>query len=195
MFTMIVLIDNGHGVECRGNRSPDARIYEWRYTREIAERVQQRLTQEGIFSGLLVPETTNISLKERVARANRMYEINNGKVILVSIHNNAFTRGWNPANGWSVHISPVASQNSKRLAEIFADEAAKHVWVRKCSPTQSYWRQNLYILNKTQCPAVLTENLFMTNREDVEFLLSDEGKQKIVDIHVEAIKRYISSLA
>ena len=53
---------------------------------------------------------------------------------------------------------------------------------------------HLYILKHTLCPAVLTENLFQDNKEDVEFLLSDEGKQTIVDIHVEGIEKLVNTL-
>lgn len=28
----------------------------------------------------------------------------------------------------------------------------------------------------TKCPAILTENLFQDNKEDVDFLLSEKGK-------------------
>ena len=42
------------------------------------------------------------------------------------------------------------------------------------------------------CPAVLTENLFQDNREDVAILQSEEGRQRIVELHVEAIKNYIN---
>jgi N-acetylmuramoyl-L-alanine amidase len=43
------------------------------------------------------------------------------------------------------------------------------------------------VLRNTWCPAVLTENLFQDNKEDVDFLLSDEGRQAIVDLHVRTI--------
>ena len=43
-------------------------------------------------------------------------------------------------------------------------------------------------------PAVLTENLFMDNKEEVEYLLSEEGKKSIIDLHVEGIKQYIDNL-
>lgn len=46
----------------------------------------------------------------------------------------------------------------------------------------------------TACPAVLTENLFQDNREDVDFLLSEEGKQAITKLHVDSIIQYIKSL-
>jgi N-acetylmuramoyl-L-alanine amidase len=43
----------------------------------------------------------------------------------------------------------------------------------------------------TICPAVLTENLFQDNKEDVNFLLSEKGKQAIVDAHYNGIVKYI----
>ena len=54
-----------------------------------------------------------------------------------------------------------------------------------------YVRQNLMICRETKCAAVLTENLFMDNAEDVEVLLSEEGKARLADVHVKAIKAYV----
>ena len=38
-----VLVDNGHGVETPGKRSPDGRLRECKYAREIAASVIARL--------------------------------------------------------------------------------------------------------------------------------------------------------
>ena len=46
----------------------------------------------------------------------------------------------------------------------------------------------------TSCPAVLTENLFMDNHEDCDFLLSPEGQQSLVDLHVDGIISHLDSL-
>ena len=54
------------------------------------------------------------------------------------------------------------------------------------------WEENFYILVKTKCPAVLTENFFQDNKEDVAFLNSDEGKQAIIKTHVDAIIKYVT---
>lgn len=54
------------------------------------------------------------------------------------------------------------------------------------------FEQDFYILKHTLCPAVLTENLFMTNKDDVEFLESEEGKEDIVRLHVEGIINYLN---
>ena len=56
------------------------------------------------------------------------------------------------------------------------------------------WEENFYILRHSLCPAVLTENFFMDNHSDLEYLQSRTGKQAIIDTHVEAITEYLSSL-
>ena len=69
---MKILIDNGHGQETAGKRSPDGRLLEWSYNREIARRVNAELQQRGYYSSLLVPEDEDISLAERCKRVNRV---------------------------------------------------------------------------------------------------------------------------
>lgn len=54
---------------------------------------------------------------------------------------------------------------------------------------------DLYILRHTSCPTVLTENLFMDNLDDYNFLLSEEGRQAIVDLLVDGILSYTADLA
>ena len=187
---MKVLIDNGHGVETEGKRSPDGRLREYAYTREIADRVMNRLQTEGIESIRIIPE-------ERVARANKYYTENDGQVILVSIHCNAMGNGaeWMAAHGWSVFVDSTASDNSRRLATDMANVAqSKGVKVRKETRDRNYWITGLYICKHTRCPAVLVENFFQDNREDVDFLLSEEGKQCVTDIIVEGIRKYLARI-
>ena len=57
---MKVLIDNGHGVETPGKRSPDGRLREYAYAREIADRVVSLLQDNGIDAVRIVPEETDI---------------------------------------------------------------------------------------------------------------------------------------
>lgn len=186
-----VLIDNGHGVETAGKRSPDGRLREYAYAREIAVRLEQELVSRGIKAYRLVPEENDVPLSERVKRANK-YGIDN--VVLVSIHCNAAGNGtsWLPARGWAVYVDPTASKESKRLATALANTAEDYgLNVRKEMEGSNYWVQNLYICKHTLCPAVLTENLFQDNKEDVDYLLSEKGKQTIVNLHVEGIIKYI----
>ncbi|MDC1882080.1 N-acetylmuramoyl-L-alanine amidase [Bacteroides uniformis] len=194
---MKVLIDNGHGAETPGKRSPDGRLREYAYTREIAIRVAGKLHQAGIDAVRIVPEETDVPLAERVDRANRAYTEAGKQAILVSIHCNAMGSGaeWMAARGWSVFVGGNASQKSKLLAQALAQVALnKKVKVRQPSPRTLYWTADLYICRKTNCPAVLVENFFQDNREDVDFLLSEAGKQCVTDITVEGIVNYLKAI-
>lgn len=191
---MLVLIDNGHGKDTAGKRSPDGRLREYAYTREIAARLEQALKERGIEAIRITPEENDISLAERCRRANRYGA---DEVILVSIHCNAAGADgkWHDARGWSAYVSRNASKKSKELACRLIDAAEKEgVKVRRYSQDEPYWTQNLAICRDTNCPAVLTENLFQDNREDVDYLLSEKGKQTIVELHMEGIMAYLGKV-
>lgn len=191
---MKVLIDNGHGETTPGKCSPDKRLKEWFYTREIADRVVYGLRKLGIDAERIVKEDTDVPLSERCKRANAIYKETGKKAILISIHCNAAGSGasWMNAKGWSVFVSNNASVNSKKLATCLGEVAeAKRVTIRKQTPKLLYWEQNLAMCRDTICPAVLTENFFQDNKEDVAFLLSPEGKQAVAQIHVDGIVAYL----
>lgn len=190
---MKVIIDNGHGAETPGKCSPDRRIREWSYTREIAQRLEAALKAKGIPAVRIVKEEKDISLKERTRRANAIYKEDRSS-ILISIHLNAAgNKGqWMAARGFEAIVSIInASGNSRRLArELVKQAKAVGLNGNRAIPVEGYWSQNLAICRDTHMPAVLTENLYQDNWQDVAYLLSEAGKQAIVDLHVEAIRKY-----
>lgn len=191
---MTILIDNGHGYTTSGKQSPDGSLKEWKYTREIAAEVVQQLNDKGYEAILLTPEDDDISLSQRCKRANKY---DSKTTLLVSIHNNAAGSNgeWHTASGWSVFVSNNASTKSKTLATSLANVALENnLKVRKQYSDKLYWIQNLAICRDTNCPAILTENMFMDNKEECEWLLSDEGRQTIINIHVQGIINYIEQL-
>lgn len=192
---MVVILDNGHGVDTKGKCSPDGRLREYAYARDIARRVKKGLEADGVKCILLVPEENDIELRERVRRVNELCKQYGAKnCILVSIHNNAAGNGsrWLNARGWQVHVSRNASVNSKRLAvNLFFAAQTLGCKVRRPDTEHPYWTQNLMICRDTNCPAVLTENFFQDNTYDVEWLLSDEGRETVTRIHVDGILAYI----
>lgn len=191
---MKVLIDNGHGENTPGKCSPDGRLREWSYTREIADKVVAGLRKLGIDAERIVKEDTDVPLSERCRRANAIYKETGKKAILISIHCNAAGSGvsWMNARGWSVFVSNNASASSKKLATSLCEVAeSMKLQVRKPMPKQPYWEQNLAICRDTNCPAVLVENFFQDNEDDVDFLLSREGKDAVARIHIEGIAKYL----
>ena len=195
---MLILIDNGHGHNTPGKRSPDGKFLEYTYTREIATRIVADLKDRGYNAELLVPEPEDIPLSERVRRINaHCNTLGKSNVILISIHVNAAGNGsqWLNATGWSCYTSK-GQTTSDRIAECFYEAAKKNFPDRRIrtdySDNDPDWEENFYILRHSLCPAVLTENFFMDNPQDLEYLQSRAGKQAIIDTHVEGITEYLS---
>lgn len=195
---MIILLDAGHGESTPGKRSPDGKLREYKYCREIANEVKNQLLNKGFQVELVVTDDTDVPLMERCRIVNQYCDkYGKANTVLVSIHCNAAGSGidWMNAKGWSVFISNNSSNKSKKLAECLFNAAQnENLALRKYSQTQVYWKQNLAICRETKCPAVLTENLFQDNKEDVEFLLSEKGKETIVRLHVNGILNYIHAI-
>ena len=196
---MKILIDNGHGLMTAGKRSPDGQFREPFYNREIARRVVADLRDRGLDAELLVPEDDDISLIERVRRVNTScFLLGKQNVILLSIHVNAAGSGskWLNTTGWSVYTCKGQTESDK-LAECLCQAAIKnfpgHRIRTDMSDGDMDWEEGFYILRKSLCPAVLTENFFMDSRSDLEYLQSRAGEQAVVDTHVEGIIEYIES--
>lgn len=203
-----ILIDNGHGSNTAGKRSPwsankvppEIEFYEYKWAREIAGRVVNNLKEIGYNAELIVTETTDISLTERANRVNKICnDIGARNVILVSIHSNAAGNGskWMEGRGWEAY-STVGKTNSDKLAECLYAEAEKNfknMKIRKdTTDGDSDKEANFSIIYKSLCPAVLTENFFYDNVDDLKYILSEEGKSAVVKTHVDGIINYIKTL-
>lgn len=193
---MVVLIDNGHGEETPGKRSPDGRLREYRYAREVAAAVVARLKAQGVDARRIVTEETDVPLAERCRRVNAVCaKYGKGGVLLVSVHCDASGQGdWMQARGWSAYTSRGRTA-ADRLADCLYKAAERHfpgMKIRKdTSDGDPDIEAGFYILKHTQCAAVLTENFFQDNRQDVAFMLSQVGRDAIVDTHVDGITDYI----
>ena len=200
-----ILIDNGHGINTGGKRSPYSlyrigepiEFYEYQWNREIASLIVNDLKNKGFNADLLVEESIDISLTERANRVNKVCaEYGSGNVILISVHANAAGNGqkWMTAKGWSA-FTTKGNTKSDTIAEYLYAEAEKNFVGRKIRTDNSDgdkdWETNFYICQKSKCPAVLTENFFYDNEDDVKYILSEEGKMAVVKTHVDGIINYI----
>lgn len=193
MEKVTVILDNGHGQETPGKCSPDSMHREWAWTRGFVRELSAALQAKGVATHILVPEDSDVPLRERCRRANAVA----GRTILVSVHNNAAGSGkaWSGASGFSAFVAPNASEASRRLAKLFTYYArGDGLTGNRSTPPCGYWQANLAICRDTVCPAVLTENMFQDNRDDVAFLASADGRARLLKVHIEAILKFINSL-
>ena len=185
---MLIILDNGHGWNTPGKRSPiwsdGTQLREWEFNRKLARAIQIRLDNLSIPSMLLVPEKEDISLRERVNRVNKIWE-ERKDIILISIHGNA-----GGGTGWECWTS-IGETKSDYYAKLLYRSAGEHLigWRLRSdySDEDPDWESNFYILKYSHCPAILTENLFMDNEKDCKFMMSDEGIETLASLHVDAI--------
>ena len=206
---IVIFLTPGHTDKTPGKRSPDRRLFEWKYNREIVKKIETKLDKLGIEHWNSHPEdswvdaahnTDNKDLQLRVQRINKKYaEVKKeGKTaVMLSVHVNAAGNGeWKNATGWSAWTTK-GQNNSDKLAECLYD-AAKQILLPigkkiryDLTDGDSDYEANFYVIKNANCVSVLTENFFMDNKQDVDWLLSPMGYEYISEVHIEGIKKYI----
>lgn len=192
----MVLLDNGHGKETKGKRSPDGALREWAWARAMAARIEKELQRLGAQCQRIVPEERDVPLEERAARVNRAAaaaEARGLEAVLVSLHCNAAGAGktWEAARGWGAYVARRGGAGSRRLAGCLAAAMpGELITVRQPRAGQRYWEEDFYILRYARPAAVLTENLFMDNRDDCRMLLAEEWQARLAAGHVAGLAMY-----
>jgi N-acetylmuramoyl-L-alanine amidase len=200
----LYLLDPGHGgldednnYVTPGKRSPlfedGSCLYEGVNNREIVKLLQNALEDANIDSVNIVDSYRDISLNERVRRAN---ELGRGlKCIYISIHSDAFGNGkqWTSPSGISVYTS-VGQTKSDEFADYVIQELQCNFentvkWrFDKSSDGDKDKEAHFYVLRKTLMPAILCELGFHTNKEEAKAMLTKKWKLKVVKSIVDAIK-------
>jgi len=200
---MFYLIDCGHNYsDTWQKRSPvkadGTRFYEFEFNRDVGRRLADLLVAEAVpYAFIIDPDDrADMSLSRRVQIANsyaRKYGSKN--CLYLSLHSNALGHGeaWYSARGWSVWTSKGRTR-SDAYADIFFKAAASifpkyGMTVRADrSDGDDDYESNFYVLAKTSCPAVLFEQFFYTNKQDLSFLESASGVEVCADVILKGIK-------
>lgn len=215
---IVELYDNGHGIDTPGKCSPDKSLREYKKARELVRDIVAKRRAMGYDARILVPEETDVPLKERCRRVNAICnQYGKDNVIFISVHCNAAGADgkWKTAGGWCIYTSPgqtkadklatsiwnAAQEVLKPYKERFSILQAQGAYDKRQVPIRADWSDGdpdyearFAVLTGTKCAAVLTESLFQDNKADVNFLLSKEGHDAIVDLHVKGVDNYVKSL-
>ena len=195
-----IILGTAHLKSTPGKCSPDKKFFEYQYSRKICKAVKVILEDLGykVFidiedDDLKVNQSQELCLRCKVVNdLQKAYK----NCIYVSIHVNAAGNGskWMNATGWSAYTS-VGVTSADKLATYLYDAAKKNLKGKKLrtdfTDKDVDLESNFYVLKHTNCPAVLTENFFQDNKEDVAYLTSNQGFHEIVRTHVEGIVNYI----
>jgi len=199
----VVVLDPGHGGQDSGAMCGG--VLEKDLTLDVAHRIDRLLEAEGIATVMTRLGDTYVSPADRAAFANRVSDC-----IFVSIHFNednqpvssgvetyyaahqmtpgSFGTSWLPFL-WGA-LSELPNAESQSLAG-FIQEAL-------VARTQAFDRgtkaNQFFVIANVTSPAVLIEGGFLTNKEDVSRLTSEDYREQIAAAVSDGILRYRVSL-
>jgi N-acetylmuramoyl-L-alanine amidase len=127
----------------------------------------------------------DISLEQRVEHCNEIDE-----AIIISIHSDAHGNGreWSTANGIGTFIYTNGSKRTQALADSLNNSLICNF--KNVAKNRGIRKANFYILKRTKHPAVLLELGFHTNKEEVQLMVTDDWRERIVKSVVEAVEEY-----
>jgi N-acetylmuramoyl-L-alanine amidase len=199
----IILLDAGHGgmidgkYQTPGKRSPKwgdgQQYFEGVGNRQIREILYLLLIEAGYKVHKIADTQEDVSLGSRVrevnAHCNHYGSIN---CLFISIHSNGFSK--ESARGWSVYTTVGETKSDMYATRLYTE--AKKMWPKEkfrkdLKDGDPDKESNFYVIKKTYCPAILSENFFHTNeRECKKYLLSEIGRIEIAEVHFNMINNY-----
>jgi len=190
------ILDAGHGglingiYQTPGKRSPSwskGIYYEGVGNRDFVERIRTQLCKYNVKCVNLHETNADTPLQDRTKVINEIYRWNKN-IRLVSVHSNA-----GGGTGLEVFTSPGQNE-SDRMAEMWYQEAIKlfpKIAFRADMKDADHDKEaTFWMITKTSCPSILTENLFMDNYMDYERLFDPSVREKIAQIHTNMILKY-----
>lgn len=195
MKNITIFLDEGHYDGCPGKRSPKfedgSQFFEWKYCRELGKRIKEECDSLGIKCIRTTNKDVETSLTERAEHINNLFrrEKKLGRsALLISLHANATSNGgWGKATGWEV-FTTERTTNSDKFANILC-EIFPSIFPDK--KLRGHKEKDFTLLYRVDCPCVLTENFFYDNKEECLWMQEEDTINKIVQLHVEAIKKWV----
>jgi N-acetylmuramoyl-L-alanine amidase len=198
MSKYLYIFDPGHGglvdgkYQTAGKRSPkfaDGRVlFEGVNNRDNVQRIMKAFRENGLECVDVVNSEYDVSLVERVKKANKLSK--DRKCVYISIHSDANGDGikWDQASGMSVYTSKGQTK-SDIFASIVIDELYNKFtstikWRTNNTDGDKDQEENFYVLKNTDCPAILCELGFHTNEAETRRMMTLEYKNSIVDAMV-----------
>ena len=193
----LVVIDAGHGGEDGGTQGH--KLLEKNCTLDVARRTARLLTADGRRAMLTRESDCGLSLAERTSFAN-----DRKAACFVSIHfNNSGEPG---VQGIETYFSDRKEGGDGRGAPDFRHARTDAVdssrllaeWVQRASVgrTRSVdrgirLRSQLAVLRRTECPAVLIEGGFLSNKSDASRVSSDAWRERLARGIADGINKFL----
>ena len=196
LYGTVVVIDAGPGGEDGGTVGVNG-VFEKDINLSVALALDKALKDMGITTRLtrtddvlLYDRNTNYKGQKKAqdlaARRKIAEEYENA--IFVSIHMNSFPE--EKYNGLQVYYSKN-DENSVILAQKIQSTVAKELQPNNSRQCKS--GNNIYLLERLNCPAVLIECGFLSNKEECELLSDKIYQQELASLLASSISEYLGT--
>jgi N-acetylmuramoyl-L-alanine amidase len=198
----VVIIDIGHGENTyneTGSKGVPG-LEEHHFNAAVGKYMKKLLEANGfVVYFTQEPNQKDVPLSQRVAKANAIF----AKLSAEEKKNCIFFSTHADANGdpnrrghWCFYYGPGKANEGKRLAKLVTEEMNKVTGteqvgdgIRGCYPNIKW--PSFYVVLNTSMTAVLHEHAFMTNKEDLKLLQSDDFRRKCAEANTKGICRYL----
>src|SRR3982751_2672229 len=200
----VVVLDPGHGG--RDSGAMCGGIMEKDLTLDMARRVDRLLDSEGIATLMTRVGDSYVSLADRAAFANRVKES-----IFVSIHFNednkpvatgvetyyaAHQIDSGPAfASWLPFFSRPPSSSPKPESQSLAGFIQEALVARTRSVDRGTQAKQFFVIANVTSPAVLIEAGFITNKDELSKLVSEDYRDQVAAAVADGVLRYRDALA
>lgn len=172
-----IYLDAGHGghdpgAVGNGLREKDVVLKIVKYARDYLLK-----NYKGVSVRLSRTTDKYLSLSQRANDANRW-----GADVFVSVHINAGGGKGYEDFIWNGNVS----SNTRSLQNAVHNEVSKHF-----NTNRGKKRANFAVLRETRMPAVLTENGFIDNKQDANFLKKNSNLKKLGEAHAKGIAVFL----
>ena len=171
----VIVIDVSHGGKDNGKQAHN--LSEKDITLDIAKQIKTVAKGSNVDIILTRDSDTFMSLKDRVDFINSQHAD-----YMISLHVNGFSN--DTTNGSEVFISK-ANKNKEASIKL-ADDISNSL--DNTLPSRGVKEANFYILKHVECPAILIEMGFLTNKQDSSYLNSKTGQVEIATAIFNSLK-------
>lgn len=200
----VVVLDPGHGGKDSGAMCGG--VMEKDLTLDIARRVDRLLESEGVATLMTRVGDSYVSLADRAAFGNRAKES-----IFVSIHFNEDNKpvatgvetyyaahqidSGSTFASWLPFFSRTPSDSPKPESQTLAGFIQEALVVRTRSVDRGTQAKQFFVIANVTSPAVLIEGGFITNKDELSKLVSEDYRDQLAAAVADGVLRYRDALS
>lgn len=189
LYDRILVVDAGHGGNDVGAYTDDMKYYEKDINLGIVKYLKKLLDEEEIKVYYTRLSDEKVYLNPRIDLANELKAD-----LMISIHCNSSDTSAS-ANGCEVLYGTENQEQmefkSRDLASVCLKAMTKDGSISNRGLVK---KDDIYIIGKSRVPIALVEVGFMSNQEDIAFLVEKDNQKKIAEYMYDAVIKAFSAL-